>query len=106
MAVFLTEHDEGVFTKHDDEGLLHCDDGPAVIRGEGYKEYYTHGKLHRLDGPAIEFTIRGKMLNNSSWYIDGRRVSQMTFHLRVIMFLFDCSYETAQIVQQTLLKYC
>ena len=33
---------------------LHCDDGPAVVYANGQKEWYQFGKLHRLDGPAIE----------------------------------------------------
>jgi hypothetical protein len=42
-------------TKHwvDSGGKKHRDDGPAVIRADGYKLWYQHGKLHRDDGPAI-----------------------------------------------------
>jgi hypothetical protein len=32
----------------------HCDDGPAIIYPNGDKEWWVNGKLHRLEGPAIE----------------------------------------------------
>jgi len=38
----------------DEEGLAHCDDGPAVIHGDGTVEWYRHGVHHRIDGPAID----------------------------------------------------
>lgn len=37
----------------DRDGLLHCEDGPAVIAG-GYREWWWHGAPQRLDGPAME----------------------------------------------------
>ena len=36
-------------------GRLHREDGPAVIdSGKGLREWWQNGKLHRTDGPAIE----------------------------------------------------
>lgn len=32
----------------------HRDGGPAVVREDGAKEWYQHGKLHRLNAPAVE----------------------------------------------------
>lgn len=35
-------------------GVLHRDDGPAIIKaGGGEFWYYQFGKLHREDGPAV-----------------------------------------------------
>ena len=34
-------------------GLLHREDGPAIIRNDGAKFWYKNGRLHREDGPAI-----------------------------------------------------
>ncbi|WP_276947111.1 hypothetical protein [Ferrimicrobium acidiphilum] len=34
-------------------GRLHRLDGPAVIYADGSERWYRHGKLHRLDGPAV-----------------------------------------------------
>lgn len=36
-----------------DSGLLHREDGPAVIGHEGYEYWYKNGVLHREDGPAV-----------------------------------------------------
>ena len=33
---------------------LHRTDGPAIEYTEGTKEYYLNGALHRTDGPAID----------------------------------------------------
>jgi hypothetical protein len=58
----------------DDEGnkrwyhkkKLHREDGPAIEWVNGRKEWYVDGKLHRTDGPAIEFAAGTKF-----WYVDG-----------------------------------
>jgi len=42
---------------------LHRDDGPAVEFSYGSKFWYQEGKLHRLDGPAVEWGNGDK-----SWY--------------------------------------
>ena len=34
-------------------GLLHRDDGPAIVCPNGRKEWYENGKRHREDGPAL-----------------------------------------------------
>ena len=36
-------------------GKLHRIDGPAIEWVNGNKNWYLHGKLHREDGPAIEY---------------------------------------------------
>jgi len=46
---------------------LHREDGPAVEYKNGYKSWYIHGKRHREDGPAIEFAEGDK-----SWYINDK----------------------------------
>jgi hypothetical protein len=61
--------------KVDDEGnkrwyhndKLHRLDGPAVEWADGHTEWYRNGKLHRTDGPAIEYTDGSKQ-----WYVDGK----------------------------------
>jgi hypothetical protein len=34
-------------------GLLHREDGPAVIYLDGYESWYLNGESHRIDGPAV-----------------------------------------------------
>ncbi|MDP2696416.1 MAG: hypothetical protein Q8O87_04200 [bacterium] len=49
-------------------GKLHREDGPAIEWPDGTKQWYINDKLHREDGPAIEY-ING----TKSWYINGKR---------------------------------
>jgi hypothetical protein len=42
-------------------GKLHREDGPAVEYANGSKKWYLHGKLHREDGPAIDMDNGTKM---------------------------------------------
>ena len=45
---------------------LHRTDGPAVEYVSGSKEWYLNGNLHRTDGPAMEWTDGTKR-----WFLDG-----------------------------------
>lgn len=40
------------FSFIDGTRMIHCLDQPAIVRDDGLKEWYQHGKMHRLDGPA------------------------------------------------------
>jgi hypothetical protein len=61
--------------KIDDEGnkrwyhnkKLHREDGPAIEYADGNKVWYVDDKYHRLDGPAIEWVNGTKV-----WYVDGK----------------------------------
>ncbi len=44
---------------------LHRSDGPAVEFKSGNKRWYINGELHRTDGPAIEYTDGTKY-----WYLN------------------------------------
>ena len=35
-------------------GILHREDGPALVECDGSLEWYQHGQLHRVNGPAVE----------------------------------------------------
>jgi len=49
------------------KGKLHREDGPAVEYENGYKAWFLHDKRHREDGPAVEWADGSK-----SWYLHGR----------------------------------
>jgi len=51
-------------------GKLHRTDGPAIEWTGGSKEWRLNGKLHRTDGPAVEMADGSKM-----WFLDGEQVS-------------------------------
>ena len=48
------------------EGKIHRIDGPAIEFLNGHKEWYFKGKRHRLDGPAVERADGCK-----EWWIKG-----------------------------------
>jgi len=57
----------GYGTKHwYKEGKLHREDGPAVEYANGEKHWYKEGKHHRVDGPAVECAN-----GNKRWYKEG-----------------------------------
>jgi len=74
--------------------IVHREDGPAVVRPDGGKEWYLNGKRHREDGPAIEWSDGSKFwcINDSfhredgpaaewsdgskKWYLDGKRLTE------------------------------
>lgn len=49
-------------------GKLHRLDGPAIELADGIKEWFKDGKRHRLDGPAIE-----RADGTKEWYKNGKR---------------------------------
>ena len=54
--------------------IWHNPYGPAIIRKNGYKEYWIENKRHRLDGPAIIHS------NGKEFYcINGKSFSKQEF---------------------------
>ena len=49
-------------------GKLHREDGPAIEYPNGTKAWYLNGKHHREDGPAAEHPDGYK-----SWYLNDKR---------------------------------
>ncbi len=52
-------------------GRLHRVNGPAIEYTNGTKHWYQHGKRHRLDGAAIEFSHGTKR-----WYVRGVKIEK------------------------------
>jgi len=50
--------------------LLHRLDGPAIEYTDGDKYWYFHGQFHREDGPAVEYNN-----GNKSWYYHGELIN-------------------------------
>jgi len=48
---------------------LHRLDGPAVEYFDGDKLWFLHDRLHRLDGPAVEYIDGDK-----EWWVDGDQI--------------------------------
>jgi hypothetical protein len=60
-------------------GKLHREDGPAVEWSDGTKFWYLNNKLHREDGPAIEWAD-----GDTSWYINDERLTEEEFKKRMV----------------------
>ena len=52
-------------------GKLHREDGPAIEYTNGDKHWYLNGKLHREDGPAVEYSDGYK-----EWYLNGTEYTE------------------------------
>ena len=59
-------------------GKLHREDGPAVEYRDGDKHWYLYGKLHREDGPAVEYSD-----GYEYWYLDGKQLTEQQFDERM-----------------------
>ena len=59
-------------------GKLHREDGPAIEWADGGKEWFLHGKRHREDGPAIEWADGGKF-----WFLNGIRYSEEEWKVEI-----------------------
>jgi hypothetical protein len=55
-------------------GKLHREDGPAIEYSNGNKSWCLNGKYHREDGPAVEWANGDK-----SWYLNGKYLSEEEF---------------------------
>jgi len=49
-------------------GKLHREDGPTIEWPDGTREWYAYGQLHRKDGPAVEWANGRK-----EWFFHGYR---------------------------------
>jgi hypothetical protein len=52
-------------------GKLHREDGPAVEYANGTKFWHLNGKRHREDGPAVEWANGTKF-----WYLGGTNYTE------------------------------
>jgi len=53
-------------------GKLHREDGPAIEWANGHKEWWLNGKLHREDGPARELANGTK-----EWSLNNERTTAL-----------------------------
>jgi hypothetical protein len=49
---------------------LHREDGPAIEYANGNKSWYVHDELHRTTGPAVEFAN-----GTNRWWLYGHQYS-------------------------------
>lgn len=58
-------------------GRLHREDGPAIEWTDGGKEWLIDGRHHREDGPAIELCD-----GTRRWFLNGSELSEQSFKLQ------------------------
>ena len=59
-------------------GQLHRIDGPAIEYTDGSKQWYQKGLLHRTDGPAVKWAD-----GDEFWYINDRMMTEDEFNQAV-----------------------
>jgi len=66
---FIHVDEKGNKYYHSDREMqkLHREDGPAVEYADGDKEWWVNDKRHREDGPAVEYADGGK-----EWWINDK----------------------------------
>jgi hypothetical protein len=69
-------------------GQCHRLDGPAAEYPSGLKEWWVDGKLHRLDGHAIEW------YSYKEWWIDGVELTQQEFERHPLVVFYRLSEES------------
>jgi len=65
--IHINQYGNKIYYKDRALTKLHRLDGPAVEYADGSKMWYVDGQRHRLDGPAIEWADGSK-----AWYVDGQ----------------------------------
>jgi hypothetical protein len=55
-------------------GKLHREDGPAIEYANGSKEWFLNGEYHREDGPACEYADGRKF-----WYLNDESYTEEEF---------------------------
>jgi hypothetical protein len=56
-------------------GKLHREDGPAVEYPDGTRQWYLNGLRHRIDGPAVE-----SYDGTRHWYLNGEQYTEEEFN--------------------------
>jgi hypothetical protein len=64
----VTVNENGTTMWYNEDNKLHREDGPAIEYTDGSKYWYINNKLHREDGPASEYANGYK-----HWFVNGKR---------------------------------
>jgi hypothetical protein len=75
MESFLIVNGLGTKFWRNSDNKLHREDGPAIEYSSGAKEWWINGKYHREDGPAYESSNGYK-----EWWINGVSLSEQQFN--------------------------
>ena len=75
---------------HYKNGVIHREDGPAIINRCGIRQWLSNGSRHRLDGPAVYHMTLSKT-HVKSYFIEGFSYSEEKFskHPEVLKFKIE-----------------
>lgn len=51
----------------DEQNRLHAEDRPAVTSPDGSWAWYHHGKINRIDGPAVRLVFADGRIEEQFW---------------------------------------
>jgi hypothetical protein len=71
----VTVDEHSTIKWYNENNKLHREDGPAVEWPNGDKSWYINDKRHREDGPAVERSNGAK-----SWYLNGKYLTEEEFN--------------------------
>jgi hypothetical protein len=77
VVLIVETSPDGVRVWRGTDGSLHRDDGVAFEDTNGDAVWYSCGRLHRLDGPALDLPGRRE------WWVDGVQVTHDTHEVAV-----------------------
>ena len=63
---------------YNEKGKLHRENGPAIEWSGGSKRWYINDKLHREDGPAVECASGYKC-----WYLNDEKYTEQEFNAKM-----------------------
>ena len=75
--------DGTISSEYDAVKILHRVGAPAVVHLSGNKFWYINDKLHRIDGPAVEYadgTFIEYAFGSKSWWVEDERYSEKDFN--------------------------
>jgi len=72
---YYSDGSTGTSDRHDDSKDLHRVGGPAAEFTNGTKAWLINGKYHRVDGPAIEYDDGAK-----EWWVNGEHYDEEDFN--------------------------
>jgi len=85
------------------DGLLHREDGPALINKFGTESWYRDGKYHREDGPAKIYKDGSKF-----YFLNGKEIKEKDYlkvqHCPLEELALYINTELAPIVKRRLLN--
>jgi len=76
--IHITDYGTKFYFSDREMTKLHREDGPAIEWSCGRKDWRLNGELHREDGPAIEWAD-----GNKTWYLNGQSLTEKEFNARM-----------------------